>query len=725
MDNFETPHFYKKHLPAFAGLFSMIMGSIVLIGWLINSSALVQILPVWAPMQFNTALGFLLLGCSFYTKYQQKKRLSLFLAGLTFLLGSLSLSQYLGGWNLGLDELFWQHPITTRTSHPGRMSPMTALCFMLLSVVITRANLRTGAPKGFINFPICIFISLMTFTNLIGYLFGFEGTFAWQYYTQMAAHTSLSFFVISSFKLLHLAFQKKVFKTSISPFLISCSIFFFFVYLAQAVKQDHYRTSLRKLKSEARQYTQQANKLIDQKVLAFKRLSQRVGVLEANHQDFWQYDTSEYIQDFKYYYNFIYVDENDRLVWSSIKEGYRHLKEFNYQSLPSYQRTKLEAKKFEKVTFTDVFKFPVKRGNNEEVLFAMYPVFVKGKYRGLSIGIINKDVYFKQLHGSLNLKHYFIKIAANNGGHFYETNHPDNEETQELFAANSNVLNWQISVYNSIKLADENKDYLGEFILFLGMIISFLFGGGFFLFRNMERLKNRINSKLEQEQFIAQVNSATDVLNPNLQAKALGILDMILKLPWSDTEHSGGIFYENNGKLELLAARGLNELELTHDIKPINEYDGMELIKKEEYELHIPIRHEQELIGLMLIKCREEFSLDNYFFYELISNKIGKVLMSSRFHAEQERNKQLQMLRSMVTTYNHEINNPLTIALILAQKLQKREEFKDLKEVQSIIESMERIAEIVKNINDLQSSKDIRFENYSEDCEMLQLKKSS
>ena len=44
-----------------AGL-SILLGVTVLTGWYIHSVALVQVLPGFVPMQYNTALGFLLMG---------------------------------------------------------------------------------------------------------------------------------------------------------------------------------------------------------------------------------------------------------------------------------------------------------------------------------------------------------------------------------------------------------------------------------------------------------------------------------------------------------------------------------------------------------------------------------------------------------------------------------------------------------------------------------------
>ena len=55
----------KSHSPltklaVLAGALSMLLGAIVLVGWYTHNSALIQINAAFVPMQYNTALGFLL-----------------------------------------------------------------------------------------------------------------------------------------------------------------------------------------------------------------------------------------------------------------------------------------------------------------------------------------------------------------------------------------------------------------------------------------------------------------------------------------------------------------------------------------------------------------------------------------------------------------------------------------------------------------------------------------
>ena len=47
-----------------SALLVAILGATVLLGWYLHNVTLIQVTPIFVPMQYNTALAFLLLGCS-------------------------------------------------------------------------------------------------------------------------------------------------------------------------------------------------------------------------------------------------------------------------------------------------------------------------------------------------------------------------------------------------------------------------------------------------------------------------------------------------------------------------------------------------------------------------------------------------------------------------------------------------------------------------------------
>ncbi len=93
---------------------------------------------------------------------------------------------------------------------------------------------------------------------------------------------------------------------------------------------------------------------------------------------------------------------------------------------------------------------------------------------------------------------------------------------------------------------------------------------------------------------------------------------------------------------------------------------------------------------------------------ELINSHTGKI-----------KKKQLETINSMVTTFNHEINNPLTIALgTLRRDFSKIDE----KRVKVAVDALERIAMIVKKIERVTKSDQVEEETYVAGTKMIKIK---
>ena len=116
-------------LPKILGTVSLLLGIIVLIGWYTHNETLIQVNPHFVPMQYNTALGFALSGLAILL--WPFKRLSGLFSFAVLGIGLITLCEYIFKTDLGLDQLFMEHYIGVKTSHPGRMAPNTALCFSL------------------------------------------------------------------------------------------------------------------------------------------------------------------------------------------------------------------------------------------------------------------------------------------------------------------------------------------------------------------------------------------------------------------------------------------------------------------------------------------------------------------------------------------------------------------------------------------------------------------
>ena len=181
-----------------AGVFSIVLGIIVLTGWHTDNETLIQVLPLFVPMQYNTALGFVLCGACMFLEMFRKQYSTVTIGALLIVIGSLTLLEYLIGQNLGIDELLMKHYITVKTSHPGRMAPNTALCFALIGLSLLSSILfKKQIYQSLLKAILASLVFGLGVVAIFGYLIQLVPAYGWGNLTQMAIHTSLGFIAIS------------------------------------------------------------------------------------------------------------------------------------------------------------------------------------------------------------------------------------------------------------------------------------------------------------------------------------------------------------------------------------------------------------------------------------------------------------------------------------------------------------------------------------------------
>lgn len=188
----------------------ILLGILVLVGWYTDNVRLIQVLPFFVPMQYNTALGFLLSGIGLLAALKNKKIIGYILFFIVGIMGLLTLLEYLLKVNFGIDQLLMEHYITVETSHPGRMAPNTALCFLLTAIAMI-LSIRTGHKKIQVSGVIGSLVFGLGIVAFVGYLINMEVTYGWGKLTKMAVHTALGFIAMGIGITLHSLYKRLFF----------------------------------------------------------------------------------------------------------------------------------------------------------------------------------------------------------------------------------------------------------------------------------------------------------------------------------------------------------------------------------------------------------------------------------------------------------------------------------------------------------------------------------
>ena len=135
---------YTYQAVKFISLIVSVSGVLVLLGWIFDTGDLKHPIPGTDITVANTALGFIFSGFGLWfstgrTVFKNPKTgliASVLCAASVSVLGLATLSEYLFGVDLGIDDLFVRAEPSLNRPFPDRMASMTALNFSLLGLVL-------------------------------------------------------------------------------------------------------------------------------------------------------------------------------------------------------------------------------------------------------------------------------------------------------------------------------------------------------------------------------------------------------------------------------------------------------------------------------------------------------------------------------------------------------------------------------------------------------------
>lgn len=259
------------------GLVVSIVGILTMVGWHTHTSFLIQLNSTYTPMQYNTALCFLMSGLGLII-YLKMPKLSAILGGFIFFISATTLAQYIFSINLGLDEFFLKPYILTNTTYPGRMAPNTALYFSLLGFILCLHS-RSFSSRNIqlLRVTIALFVGLAGVIGLLGYLFDISIAYGWGSWAQMAIHTSFCFSIIGFSLGIIIWYESHLDEMSQDFFLPSIPILgsILFIFLWQVLVQNEHYAVIEKSKEHAQTVELLLTDRLNEYFLALKRFENR------------------------------------------------------------------------------------------------------------------------------------------------------------------------------------------------------------------------------------------------------------------------------------------------------------------------------------------------------------------------------------------------------------------------------------------------------------------
>lgn len=169
-----------------------LIGAIGLLGWLFNIAAFKQIVPGLASMKANSAVCCILCALALASIHWHAGERRIVWAGrvcaaLVAGVATLTLCEHLLGWNVGIDQLLFVD--ASAATFPGRMSIITALSFLLLSLALL---LFLVEGVEWLTNLFCLSALMIDWIALIGYLYDARSLYQIFPFSAVALHTALA-----------------------------------------------------------------------------------------------------------------------------------------------------------------------------------------------------------------------------------------------------------------------------------------------------------------------------------------------------------------------------------------------------------------------------------------------------------------------------------------------------------------------------------------------------
>lgn len=191
---------YFEHFPRIAGATVLIIGALVLVGWVFNIPILRES-GTGSKMMPSTAVCFVLSGLAVLLEGGRNAArwaiiVARVLAIAVLLIALTTVAEHLLGDNLGLDLLLFRDQVmATAPGLPGRMAINTAAAFTCIAIgilVLPRDRRENGVASQIASFGAVV----IAFIALVGYAFGVRDFYSMQPILGMALMSAIAFLVL-------------------------------------------------------------------------------------------------------------------------------------------------------------------------------------------------------------------------------------------------------------------------------------------------------------------------------------------------------------------------------------------------------------------------------------------------------------------------------------------------------------------------------------------------
>ncbi|MGH9390729.1 MAG: CHASE domain-containing protein, partial [Vicinamibacteria bacterium] len=398
-----------NRLSMLAGGLCALMGALVLAGWHTSNVTLIQVMPSWVPMQYNTALSFLLCGLGLLLAGLSQAKVPAACGVFAAMMGLLTLIEYAAGVNLGIDQLFMKSAIMVKTSHPGRMAPNTALSFLLGGTALLTLGWPGLRERPLIRQILGLVILSIGAGGVSGYLSGIDSPFSWGRYTRMAFLTSSGFIAFGAGVSLLRVRESLKQKLVVSPrFAVAVGVVVLAVTVALGAAMVRRDTAYarERLEGNAELVRDGLSSLIHHRARALVQMAERWTVRGGTPKLEWETDAKHILADKPGYHAVGWVDSSFHYRWVVERDG-NPGPVGEEPLLNKAARAAMKAARSSEIVIAQRQTLLIEGGRG----FAIYvPTFSAGRFDGLLVGAFDYEELFDSTLKEIGATDYGVEV---------------------------------------------------------------------------------------------------------------------------------------------------------------------------------------------------------------------------------------------------------------------------------------------------------------------------
>ncbi len=461
-------------------------------------------------MQYNTALGFVLCGSGLIFLNLHKTNRAGALGIIASSIGGITLIQYLWGVQFGIDELFIKSYILTKTSHPGRMAPNTALCFLLSGGAL-------ALTFGFINERRTYF-SILEITGaivtglgavaLLGYIFELESAYGWGNLTRMAVHTATGFILLGlgliGFSVKKLSQEP----TPRYPFFIAVSLLVMALALWKALLIDTEKDRKELIRIEVNLIKSNLVHNIHTTVVALDRLKDRWENKLYKEKN-WHSDAKNYIRDMPELLAVEWMDENHRIREVEPLGFNKNLANPDISSDEATRRALDTAKLSNKTVLTSLIQLT----QREWGYVSVTPIFSEDKLDGFVLGIFSIKILLNSLLNQQGLKWLEFKQANSENISQEEYEITYNTSGRWIVLSKIAVGNLKFTIHGELdtEVFEVNRSSKSDVIGISGILLSLIFSTLIYFNAKINYQSRYLALEVERKHLLAEKLKSSEV----------------------------------------------------------------------------------------------------------------------------------------------------------------------------------------------------------------------